>query len=633
VCGICGFLETTPRSSAAQLEDTALRMARTLEHRGPDDSGTWVDAASGVALGHRRLSILDLSPEGSQPMRSACGRFALVYNGEIYNFRELRAELEVSGRTFRGHSDTEVLVEAIGHWGVDGALERANGMLAFAVWDAVARHLTLARGRLGKKPLYYGRCGGRFFFASELKALHAHPDFRAEVDRDALAFFVRYSYVPAPHAIYKGVRKLPAGSLLTVDARGAPVGAAPRGFWSARRVVEEGAAEPFRGSEQEAVSALDDLLRDAVARRMVADVPLGGLLSGGIDSSAVVALMQACSERPVSTFSIGFREAGHDEAPHARRVAAHLGTDHRELVATPREAVDVIPRLPHLYDEPFADVSQIPTFLVSQLARREVTVALSGDGGDELFAGYDRYFRCLARWRWLARVPGPLRRGAARALAAVAPVRLEKVADAMVAANLQDLFVRMNARCPASTALVRGAAPSRSLLDRPEQWPARADPLQWMTFVDLAGRLRESILVKVDRASMGVGLEVRCPLLDHRVVEFAARIPTSMKWANGQGKWLLRRVLDRYVPRALVERPKMGFGVPIGEWLRGPLRDWAEALLDARRLDEEGFLDAAAVRSIWTQHLTRRRDRRFLLWNLLVFQSWLEAARSASASP
>ena len=627
MCGLCGFLEVTPRSSAAELGAVVRRMADTLAHRGPDGSGTWTDAANGVALGHRRLAVLDLSPEGAQPMRSACGRIALVYNGEIYNHRELRKELEASGHAFRGHSDTEVLAEAISRWGVAGAVERAQGMFAFAAWDARARRLTLARDRLGKKPLYYGRCSGHFLFASELKALRAHPAFRAELNRDALAFFVRFSYVPAPHSIYAGVHKLPAGSLLTLDSRGEPADGGLRSFWSVRRVVESGAADPFRGSAAEAADALEALLRDAVERRMIADVPLGGLLSGGVDSSTVVALMQACSARPVRTFSIGFRESGHDEAPHARRVAAHLGTDHRELTVTPRDALGVIPRLPELYDEPFADVSQIPTFLLARLARSDVTVALSGDGGDESFAGYPRYFRCLRRWRWLSRIPQRARRGLAAALAAGAPVRLEKLADVLTATGLEELFLRMNARCPASLALVPGGAPPRTVLDDPERWPRVADPLQWMGAVDLDGRLRESILVKVDRASMGVALEVRCPLLDARVVEFAAHLPMALKVRHGRGKWLLREVLARHVPAALVDRPKMGFGVPIGAWLRGPLREWAEALLDAKRLRDAGHLDAALVRSLWSQHLSGRRDRRFLLWNLLMFQSWLEASQ------
>jgi asparagine synthase (glutamine-hydrolysing) len=625
VCGICGLLEPEAGPAVEALERTARAMAETLRHRGPDAIGTFADADGGLALGHTRLSIVDLSPAGAQPMRSASGRYAISYNGEIYNFRELRDELTAAGAAFRGDSDTEVLLAAIEQWGLEDALARANGMWAFGLWDARERELVLVRDRIGKKPLYYARIGRRFLFASELKALRAHPSFRAEVDRDALGFLVQYSYVPAPHSIYRGVHKLAAGSLLRVRQGGAAGPVEPVRWWRLDDALLRGAREPFEGSPEEAVDALETLLSDAVARRMIADVPLGGLLSGGVDSATVVALMQSRAQRPVRTFTIGFDEASHDESAAAARVASHLRTDHQTLVATPGDARDVIPALPALYDEPFADTSQIPTALVCRLARRHVTVALSGDGGDEVMAGYDRYFRSLSRWRGMRPWPLPLRSAAAAALERLAPVRFERAAHALRSESLEDLFVRLNARCPDARRLVLDARQLPSAFDDRAGWPALTDPLARMMWLDAALRLPECFLVKVDRASMGVSLEVRCPLLDHRVIEWAARIPTAWKVREGHRKWLLRRVLDRHVPPALSERPKRGFGVPLAAWLRGPLREWAESLLDPRRLRQEGFLAPDAVTEIWRQHLGGRRDRGLLLWNLLAFQSWLES--------
>lgn len=648
MCGITGLLSARADTQPEVLARTVLAMTATLTHRGPDDAGTWVDAEAGVALGHRRLSILDLSPAGHQPMVSEDGRLVLSYNGEVYNFRELRGELERDGHKFRGSSDTEVLLAAIGAWGLETALHRAWGMFAFALWDRAQRTLWLARDRAGKKPLYYGSARGRLLFGSELKALTAHPDFAGEIDRDALGLYLRYGWVPGPHSIYRGVRKLPAGSFVALAPGQAADAASPRVYWSAREVAERGAREPFRGSLEEAVEALDALLRDAVGRRMISDVSLGALLSGGIDSSTVVALMQARSPRPVRTFSIGFRESGFDEAGHARAVAAHLGTLHTELYLEPADALALIPKLPALYDEPFADSSQIPTFAVAKLARESVTVTLSGDGGDELFAGYNVYAESLRRWHELERTPLAVRRVRARTLRAAGRLgwrlqagsakarregerrplfaRLEKRTRLLDAADAVDVFARKRAQDGRGLAL--GARPLRSLF---ESRAARADvdePVRQMLALDFVAYLGDDILVKVDRASMGTSLEVRCPLLDHRVVELAWSLPLEMRLGDG-GKRVLRRLLARYVPPALIDRPKAGFSVPIEHWLRGPLRDWSESLLDEGRLRREGFLDPAGVRRLWRQHQLGWLSRDQLLWNMLMFQAWLEARHEA----
>jgi asparagine synthase (glutamine-hydrolysing) len=630
------------------MRGTALAMAERLRHRGPDDFGVWTDASAGAALGHRRLAIIDLSAAGAQPMLSECGRFVIAYNGEVYNFRELRRELEGAGHKFRGGSDTEVVLAAIREWGVEDALQRMNGMFAFGLWDTVSRCLTLARDRAGKKPLYYGWCGDVFLFGSELKALRAHPEFDSEIDRDALGLFLQYSRIPSPYSIFECVRKLPAGTFLEVTARGSPEDASPRSYWSAREVAERGEREPFPGSYEEATDELEALLGDAVAHRMISDVPLGALLSGGIDSTAIVALMQARSPRPVRTFSIGFREPKYNEAEFALAIARHLRTEHTELYVTAEDGMAVIPQLPALYDEPFADSSQIPTFLVSELARRDVTVALSGDGGDELFAGYERYFRCLQHWNDWRRFPHVLRRGASGALLALAreswrwlgprdvtgeeevaewrrfAAKLEKRAGRLPAASIGELAARLHARCERGGDFVIGARPASCALDDPHGWADVAQPLQLMMYIDFTGFLNDDILVKVDRASMGVSLEVRCPLLDHRVVEFAWSLPIPMRVANDGGKRILRQVLERYVPRELTERPKRGFRVPIASWLRGPLRDWAEALLDENRLREQGLLRPEAVGTLWRQHLVGWRNHEVQIWSILMLQGWLD---------
>lgn len=655
MCGIAGLLG----HHGPDLGQTVARMAEAVRYRGPDDSGVWCDSGQGLALGHARLSILDLSPEGHQPMVSASGRYVISYNGEAYNFLELRSELESKGAKFHGRSDTEVMLAAFEQWGLEPAVRRFVGMFAFALWDRDERTLYLVRDRIGIKPLYFGWAGTAFLFASELKALRSHPDFDPEVNRDALALYLRHNYVPAPFSIYRNFYKLLPGCILSVtpahvdqrsefspnpdDQRAAWK---PIRYWSASTVVEQGCADPFEGSETEATQYLDTLLRDAVRLRMISDVPLGAFLSGGIDSSTVVALMQAQSVRPVKTFTIGFKEMGFDEAPHAKAVAQHLETDHTELYVTPQEAMTVIPYLPDLYDEPFSDSSQIPVFLISQLARKDVTVVLSGDGGDELFGGYTRYATCQTIWQRLGWLPLPLRNLMASSIRLLSPSqwtllfraadpflpgrfkmwlpgdKLYKLAEVLTTPSPEHMYYLLIShwRQPEEV-VVRAQQPVDVTFDG-FRVPALTGLTARMMYWDLITYLPDDILTKVDRASMGLGLEARVPILDHRVVEFSWRLPLSLKIREDQSKWLLRQVLYKYVPMALVERPKMGFGVPIDSWLRGPLRDWAEHLLEESRLRKEGFFNPEPIRRKWAQHLSGDCDWQYLLWDVLMFQAW-----------
>ncbi len=636
--------------SAEAVSAAVAAMAATLAARGPDDSGQWLDPAAGIALGHRRLAVLDLSPTGRQPMASACGRFVLVYNGEIYNFRSLKGELRRTGIRFRGSSDTEVLLAGVVHWGLAGTLARADGMFALALWDREARTLYLARDRFGEKPLYYGRSGAVFLFASELKALRAHPGFSPEIDRQALAAYLRFGYVPAPWSIYRGVRKLPPAHYLSVSAADGMEDAGPIAYWSAAATMARARSRRLGPEPKEAVEHLDRVLAAAVASRMVSDVPLGAFLSGGIDSSTVVALMQAQSATPVRTFSVGFQEAGFNEAEHARRVAEHLGTVHTEIYVSPEEAVEVVPRLPRLYDEPFADSSQIPMVLVAGLARRSVTVVLSGDGGDELLGGYNRHVVAHRLWPRLRHLPARARRMLAHMLVcggtgawlarpgarSFVPEalrwgshadRLNKLARLLRADNGRDLYRSLVSQWTAPAAVARGAQEVGSLLDDEPAWRAGSDLMEQFMYMDTLTYLPDDILTKVDRATMGASLEARVPFLSPEVVELAWRLPPSLRVQAGQGKWLLRRVLDRYVPRSLVDRPKMGFAVPIGEWLRGRLRDWAEELLDGRRLAGEGYLEPSVIADVWQAHLAGREDASQRLWTILMFQSWLAEIR------
>ena len=625
-------------------------MAAAIAHRGPNDAGVWVDTDARIALGHRRLSIVDLSPAGHQPMLSGSGRYVIAFNGEIYNHLDCRASLAMT-TTWRGHSDTETLLAGFDAWGIQATVERCIGMFAFAVWDRQTRTLTLGRDRLGEKPLYYGWQGqgqhAVFLFGSELKALKAHPAFAAGIDRNALCLLMRHNYIPAPYSIYQGIAKLAPGCLLSVSlAQREPK---LTRYWSAANVAVTGCAKPFTGTPGQAVDALEVLLKSAVHQQMMADVPLGAFLSGGVDSSTVVALMQAQSKQRVKTFTIGFNEAGYNEAVHAKAVAAHLGTEHTELYVSAQQALEVIPRLPTLYCEPFSDSSQIPTFLVAQLARQQVTVSLSGDGGDELFCGYNRYLLANRLWQKISLLPPVARRWAARGLTALSPARwnallgpvqgllpgvlrqanpgdkLHKAAGVLASSSVDALYLGLVSHWDDPASVVMGGQEPPTLLSGNTPQLTGLDEIERMMALDALSYLPDDILVKVDRAAMGVSLESRVPLLDHRVVEFAWSLPQAMKLRDGVGKWALRQVLYRHVPKALIERPKMGFGVPIDDWLRGPLRDWAEALLDESRLRREGFFHPAPIRRKWAEHLSGARNWQYHLWDVLMFQAWLEA--------
>lgn len=647
MCGIAGFLTFNNKSN---WDENLRLMTSSIVHRGPDDEGHWIDKDAGVALGHRRLSILDLSPAGHQPMRSKSGRYVIVFNGEIYNHHQIRKELEdVSARQWVGHSDTEVILESVEEWGLEEAVKRFTGMFAIAMWDRKERTLSLVRDRLGEKPLYYGWVGNTFLFASELKALRAYPHWQGEINRDALTLFLRHNYIPAPYSIYKGFYKLLPGTIAKIGVNDKEI--SPEAYWTIKEVAEIGVRQPFAGSEVETIKHLDSLLRDAISKQMVADVPLGAFLSGGVDSSTVVALMQAMSNRPVRTFTIGFNESGYNEAEDAKKVARHLGTEHTEIYISPQEAMDVIPILPTLYDEPFADSSQIPTFLVSQMARRHVTVSLSGDAGDELFGGYNRYFQGRQIWNKVRNIPRPFRGLAARMITSVSPRRIDWVAKAFSSVmpgelkagragdklhKLAEVIEKEYPEALYKELVSHWKSPSSVVLDSHEPSTVITDKSQWadlddftlrMMYLDTMTYLPDDILVKVDRAAMGVSLESRVPFLDHNVVEFAWKLPLSLKVRNGQGKWILRQVLYKYVPAELIERPKMGFGVPIDAWLRGPLRDWAEDLLNENRLRQEGFFSAAPIREKWEEHLSGKRNWQYHLWDVLMFQAWLDEQR------
>jgi asparagine synthase (glutamine-hydrolysing) len=646
MCGFTGFLNLNGGIDSTHAQHLLHSMANEIIHRGPDSYGFWVEPAVGVGLAHRRLAIIDLSPAGSQPMASNSGRYVLAFNGEIYNHKLLRQALEKQGRLsapWRGHSDTETLLACIEVWGLEYTLKQANGMFAVALWDRELNNLKLVRDRLGEKPLYFGWQGnGRaaaFLFGSELSALKRHPAFEHEINRNSLNCYLRNSCIGGENSIYKGINKLLPGHLLSVSS------AAPepeiRTWWSSEEVARQGIIHPFTGTPQQAVNELEGLLKSAVGQQMMADVPLGAFLSGGIDSSTVVALMQAQSSNPVRTFSIGFHEAGYDEAKHAKAVANHLGTNHTELYVTSKETLDLIPKIPKLYSEPFADSSQIPTYLVSHLARQSVKVTLSGDAGDELFCGYNRYQLTSKLWRKVSRLPIPMRKLAAGIITTVPPYawnklgkhlsishigdKLHKGAAILESRTLAEFYQGMVSHWSQPASILVGTSENAALLSGTVNDIQGLSDVECLMALDMMNYLPDDILVKVDRAAMSVGLETRVPFLDHRLVEFAWSLPLDYKLRMGETKWALRQVLYRHVPRQLFERPKMGFSVPIDEWLRGPLRDWAETLLTESRLREEGFFNPVPIRKKWKEHLSGDHNWQHQLWSVLMFQAWLKS--------
>ena len=670
MCGITGFWQLND-FAAEGARVTATQMAEKIAYRGPDDCGVWLDDKAGVALAHRRLSIVDLSPAGHQPMLSASGRYVMVFNGEIYNHLDLRRELDntgllryarnddpdVSSRSpegrgdpvaWRGHSDTETLLAGFEAWGIEVTLKKTVGMFAIALWDCDEKVLTLARDRVGEKPLYYGFQNNTFLFGSELKALKAHPDFNAEIDRDVICLYLRHCYIPAPYSIYKGIKKLLPGTYLQL-----PLGgeidvlhtSKPKVYWTLIEGAQQAITMPFVGSDADAIAALDTQLKQSIGLQMMADVPLGAFLSGGVDSSAVIALMQAQSARPIKTFTIGFAENGFDEAVYAKKVAQHLGTDHTELYVSSRDAMDVIPQLGRMYDEPFADSSQIPTFLVSKMAKSHVTVSLSGDAGDELFCGYNRYMLANT-WEQVVRIPFGFRKMAGRLIKAIPPTawdavfqqlnklktlppdmggKLDKLASRLVTVDgANELYYSLVSELEHPEEVVVGGQEPATWLTEAGMRSTFGDAKLHMMLMDTMTYLPDDILVKVDRAAMANSLETRVPFLDHRVVELAWRLPMSMKVRNGSSKWILRQVLYQYVPKDLIERPKAGFGIPLADWLRGPLKGWVEDMLDEVRLRQEGFFNHKIIRTKWDEHLSGKFNHMSLLWSVLMFQSWLD---------
>lgn len=642
MCGLTGFIDLLAQTSELDLKQRVQAMAHSLAHRGPDGYGVWTDAQTGVAFGHRRLSIIDLSKHGQQPMVSHSGQYILSYNGEIYNFVELRQELETAGiNSFNGHSDTEVILEAIARWGVEKALSKFVGMFALALWDRKNRKLVLARDRMGIKPLYWGMTENLMLFGSELKALRAHRGWEPRVNREALAAYTRLGYLPTPYTIYESIQKLEPGHYLSFDLDSKKI--QKHCYWDALQVAQQGITtrDQFGLSDDEATQHLDELLREATKCRMISDVPLGAFLSGGIDSSTVVALMQAQSNQPIKTFSIGFEEKGYNEAQHAKQVAEHLKTDHTELYVTASQALDLVPSLPGMYDEPFADSSQIPTHLVSQLARQHVTVSLSGDGGDELFTGYNRYTLGPKLWQKFHQIPTAVRYALEKGINIFSPTTWNRLGTSIpMAPNLlgdklyklrplllalgssQSFYRELVSQWDSTEMLMPGIQEAATVLNQDEGSTGLPTFVDRMQYWDLMTYLPDDILTKVDRASMAVSLEARVPLLDHRVAEFAWGLPQHMKIRDGKSKWLLRQVLDRYVPSSLIDRPKMGFGIPIESWLRGPLRDWAEELLDESRLKQEGYFNPAPIRDKWQQHLKGHQNWQRPLWVILMFQAW-----------
>ena len=633
MCGIAGIFGPNSRNSIDAVTDC-------LAHRGPDGRGIWTSESGLVSLGHRRLSIIDTSNGGHQPMVSQDGKFVIVFNGEIYNFQTLRAKL--SDVSFRSTSDTEVLVEMVARFGFRETLDQLNGMFAIAIYDIERKKMHFARDRMGEKPLYYSVIDGSFVFGSELKAIAAHPRFSGIINRNSLALYTRYNCVPAPHSIYEGVSKLPAAHFMsvTISSSGKPVPSAPTAYWDAKEIAENGLNNPLDLTDGEAVDALESRIQSTVASRMISDVPLGAFLSGGYDSTLVVAMMQQQSKSPIKTFSIGMDVSGYNEAEHAKAVASHLGTEHTELYISPDDALAVIPKLSSIYCEPFADSSQIPTYLVSKMAREHVTVALSGDGGDEFFAGYNRHFWGKRVWEKLAMVPRPLRIGLAKMATMLSADRwnkllailgkgtslpgnkLHKLAGVAHSKSALSMYHKLTSNCQQPERLVKQSREPIDLITSSSSHPRSADFSELMMYLDSVTYLPEDILTKVDRASMAVSLEARVPLIDHELVECAWSLPQRFKIRDGEGKWILKQIVHRHVPEAMMRRPKMGFGVPIDKWLRGPLKSWASELLDRDRLTAEGFFEPSVVCDLFERHLSGKAQLELQLWSILMFQSW-----------
>lgn len=639
MCGFSGFLYRDNFPAHAQSILNA--MGKAIANRGPDSQDVWFDTETGIGLSHRRLAIVDLSPAGHQPMKSATGRYVIAFNGEIYNHLTIRAELDqLSARQWRGHSDTETLLAGIEAWGLKKTLEKSVGMFALALWDTQTAELQLARDRFGEKPLYYGWNNGVFLFGSELKSFRAHPDFSPLIDRDALCLYLRHNYVPAPYSIYQGIAKLLPATIASLKAGQTDVELEQ--YWDAKAVM---AAAPQHNQTDEArMETLEQLLKQAVGDQMMADVPLGAFLSGGVDSSLIVALMQQQSDKPIKTFSIGFHEKEFNEAEHAKAVANHLGTEHTELYVSSDDALKLVSKMAEVYDEPFADSSQLPTYLVSQMAKQHVTVSLSGDAGDEVFCGYNRYRLTDMTWHKLAKIPVFARKLAAKLLVsvpvgvwnklnAVLPSRfkmsnlgdkLHKAADVLSSATVDELYYGLISHWKNPAAVVLGGKEARTLLNTREQNQRFQDNIPRMMVLDTLSYLPDDILVKVDRAAMAVSLETRVPFLDHRVFEYAWSMPQHLKMNNGTTKVCLRDILYKYVPQRLIERPKAGFAVPVADWLRGPLKIWAEQLLQPERLAREGFFDPEQITTLWQEHQSGKRNWQYHLWDILMFQSWYE---------
>lgn len=644
MCGIAGFVDLEGFNSN-YAKEVGNAMGKAIQHRGPDNSGLWVDRDNGVTLAHQRLAIIDLSTSALQPMHSSSGRYVICFNGEIYNHKDLRSELDLSGKSplWRSYSDTETILACIDAYGLRETLVKLVGMFSIALWDKSAKEIILARDRTGEKPLYYGINKRLLLFGSELKALRAHPKFKPKIDRDALCLYLRHNYIPQPYSIYEGIKKLPPGHFIKLKEN-----AVPEQYWSLKQNITSAKLNPFEGSEKEALNVLDKLLISTVKGQMQADVPLGAFLSGGVDSSLILALMQEQNSHPIESFTIGFDDKEFNEAPYGQEVAKYLGTKHNELYVSSKTAREVIPNLPKIYDEPFSDSSQIPTFLVSEMAQKKVKVCLSGDGGDEVFGGYNRYTWGNNFLSMQVNIPKPFRTFVASLITSLPPSiwnkllapalyltpkkyrytnigdKLHKIATIFNCSSFEEVYRLLISHWNFPENVVIGGKEPKTILTSTGEMPNKISNEERMMFYDMMMYLPDDILVKVDRAAMAVSLETRAPFLDHRVIDLASQLPLDMKIRNGTNKWCLKQLLYKRVPKHLIERPKMGFGVPIGDWLRGPLRDWAEFLLAEKRIVQSGYFHNSEIQKKWREHLTGDRNWHYYLWDILMFESWRE---------